>query len=374
MYDITIIGFGLSTLCLLIYLFNENFIKQFNILVIEKNDYPCKYSLKYENINSNSTLNSLISVFRNSIFDDILGEVDSKYDLDKFISLKDYNNIIVKISKKFVNELKKYKNITLKFNTKADNISYDKVIKVNNSISKTCIISMGAKQDIDYIKYKDVNNILKKNQNKIVLPHDIFTKEYDLNKLENKNIAIIGSSHSSISIIDSLNANTINYKDITLLCRNDFKIFFKNCEECTKNGYIFEKEDICSETQMINRFDGLRENSKEIYMNLNKYNINKIVTKKIFCDDYDIIIPCWGYYKIIPKINNVLYTENIDSNKNFELKIKNKEYNNIFLLGISSYPKIEVTQKSFKKSIDGVWLYYNIISKELYKILDSRIN
>lgn len=374
MYDIAIIGFGLSSLCLLIYLFNNDFIKDFNILVIEKNDYPCKYSLKYENINSNSTLDSLISVFKNSIFDDILDEVYSNYDLNKFINLKDYNNIIVKISKRFVNELKKYENITLKFNTKVENISHNEFIELNNCVTKTCIISMGAKQDIDYINYKDVNKILKKNQNKIVLPHDIFTKEYDLRNLENKNIAIIGSSHSSISVIDSINANNIKYKDITLLCRNDFKVFFKTYEECKNNGYSLSNDDICSETYMINRFDGLRENSKNIYMNLDKYKINKIVDSNINCNNYDIIIPCWGYYKCLPKINNILYTKNIDSNNDFELTIDSKQIKNIFLLGLSSNPKVEITQKSFKKSIDGVWIYYNIISKELHKILDNKIH
>lgn len=374
MYDISIIGFGLSSLCFLIYLYNNNLIDKYNILVIEKNDYPCKYSLKYENINSNSTLDSLISVFRNSIFDDILNDVYLKYNLNKFIPLKDYNNIIVKISRKFINELNKYKNITLKFNTKAENITYEKNIKIDNYYSKTCIISMGAKQDIEYIKYKDTKNILDKHINKIVLPHDIFTKKYDLKKLENKNIAIIGSSHSSISIIDSLNANKINYQNITLLCRNDFKVFFKCYEESINNGYNVLNDDICTETKMINRFDGLRENSKKIYMNLDKYNINKIVDLNIDCNNYDIIIPCWGYYKSIPKINNILYTKNIDSNSYFELTIDSKTINNIFLLGISSNPKIEITQKSFNRSIDGVWIYYNIISKELHKILESRIH
>ena len=374
MHDITIIGFGVSSLCFLIYLFNNNLIHKYNILIIEKNDYPCKDSLKYESINSNSTVGSLISVFRNSIFDDILNEVDSQYDLNKFIALKDYNNIIVKISKKFIYELKNYNNITLKFNEKVDNIIYNKHIQINNYISKTCIISMGAKQDIEYIKCKDIDNILSKNIDKCVLPNDIFTKKYNLTKLENKRIAIIGSSHSSISIIDSLNSNKINYKDITLLCRNDFKVFFKTYEESIKNGYIVNSDNICSETKMVNRFDGLRENSKQIYMNLDKYKINKIVNNNINCSNYDIIIPCWGYYKSLPKINNILYTKNIDSNSYFELTIDCKTIHNIFLLGISSYPKTKITQKSFKKSIDGVWIYYNIISKELFKILESRLN
>ena len=125
---------------------------------------------------------------------------------------------------------------------------------------------------------------------------------------------------------------------------------------------------------MINRFDGLRENSKKIYMNLNNYNIKKICNDKIKCNDYDIIIPCWGYYKKLPKINNILYKQNIDSNNNFELKIKNKIFNNIFLLGICSNSDIKITQKSFKKSIDGIWIYYNIISNKLYKILERRID
>ena len=375
MYDIIIIGFGISTLCFLLYLFKNNLINKYKILILEKNNIPCKDSLNYININSNSTLESLISIFRNSIFDDIINKVEKDYNLNTFINLSNYNKIISEISIYFLKKLKKINNIKIKFNEEINNIEYfNNYIKINNFISKTCIISIGAKQDIEFIKDKDIDNLFNNDFDKCVLPHNIFNNSYNINKLKNKKIAIIGSSHSSLSIIDCLLFKKINCKSITLLCKKDFKVFFKNIEDCEKNKYKYNKDDICSETKMINRFDGLRENSKKIYMNLNNYNIKKICNDKIKCNDYDIIIPCWGYYKKLPKINNILYKQNIDSNNNFELKIKNKIFNNIFLLGICSNSDIKITQKSFKKSIDGRWIYYNIISNKLYKILERRID
>ena len=372
MYDIIIVGFGISALCFLTYLLKNNLIEKYNILVIEKYNTPCKYSLNYKNINSNSTLDSLISIFRNSIFDNIINNLKN---LNTFVNLHDYNKIISDICDILLKKLESFENVKILFNTEVNNIIYlNKTIKVDNYTTKTCIISMGAKQDLEFIRHKDIDKILPINQDKIILPEKIFNNSYDINKLINKNIAIIGSSHSSISIIDCLISKKINYKNITLLCRNDFKVFFKDLEDSKKNGYNYKNDDVCSETQMVNRFDGLRENSKNIYMNLDKYNIKKILNKKIACDNYDIIIPCWGYYKKIPKINNILYTQNINSNEEFELKIQNKVYKNIFIIGISSDPKIKITQKSFKKSIDGVWIYYNIISKKLCDIIDSKIN
>lgn len=329
---------------------NNNLLLKYNILINEKNDVPCKYSLNYENINSNSTLESLISVFRNSIFDDIIEDIMNNNDIKTFINLKQYNKILENISKRLLNKLNKYSNIKLIFNKEICNITYDnKIILVENFKTKICIVSIGAKQDMEYVINKDENKILDKKINKCVLPHDIFDNSYKLSYLNNKKIGIIGSSHSSISILDCFLSKKIKYKSLTLLCRNDFKVFFKNKNDMNAAGFKFNEEDICSETSMINRFDGLRENSKKIYMNLDKYNINKICDKNFKLDEYDIIIPCWGYYKLLPKINNILYKKNIDSNINFELTIKKKIFKNIFLLGINSNPKIKITQKSFKK-------------------------
>ena len=235
MYDIIIIGFGISTLCFLLYLFKNNLINKYKILILEKNNIPCKDSLNYININSNSTLESLISIFRNSIFDDIINKVEKDYNLNTFINLSNYNKIISEISIYFLKKLKKINNIKIKFNEEINNIEYfNNYIKINNFISKTCIISIGAKQDIEFIKDKDIDNLFNNDFDKCVLPHNIFNNSYNINKLKNKKIAIIGSSHSSLSIIDCLLFKKINCKSITLLCKKDFKVFFKNIEDCEK--------------------------------------------------------------------------------------------------------------------------------------------
>jgi hypothetical protein len=374
-YDISILGFGISSFCFLLYLYNNNLLHKHKILIFEKNNSPCLNSLKYKNINSNSTLRSLIEPFRIEIFKDIILKFEEQHDLDKFVNLKSYNEFIVCISKYFLNHLQRMKNITIKFNHKLHNIDYSsRQIKIGEYSTKTCIISMGAKQDINNIIKQDSKNILKNKINKCILPNEIYNSQ-NLSKFEGKKIAVIGSSHSSLSIVDALLSRKVNFKKISLLCRNDFKVYFESCELALKKGFSFNQGDVCTETQTVNRFDGLRENSKRIYMNLKKYGVNKICDKKISCDDYDVIVPCWGYYKTIPKINNINYEDGIDSNESFELLINKNKFTNIFLLGLNSNPKVKITQKSFKRSIDGVWLYYNLISPALYKsILQKIIN
>ena len=372
-YDIAILGFGISSLCFLLYLYNKNLLNKHKILILEKNNSPCLNSLKYKNINSNSTLRSLIQPFRVEIFEDIILKFEKQYDLDKYINLKSYNKFIVSISKCFLNYLKEINNVTVKFNYKIDNINHTPhQIKIGKYFSKTCIISMGAKQDIDNIIKQDSENIFKNKIKKCILPNEIYNNE-NLRSFEGKKIAVIGSSHSSLSVVDALLSHKVNFKSVSLLCRNDFKVYFESPELALKNGFSFTKDDICTETQTINRFDGLRENSKHIYINLEKHGVNKICNKKISCDEYDIIVPCWGYYKTIPKINNIIYKDGIDSNKSFELLINKNKFTNLFLLGLNSNPKIQITQKNFKKSIDGVWLYYNLISPELYKSVSNKI-
>jgi len=369
-----ILGFGISSFCFLLYLYNENLLKKHRILICEENNEPCLNSLNYKNVNSNSTLRSLLEPFRIEMFSDILTKVDRDYDLDCYINLSDYNKIVNSMAKVFLSSLDSFSNIDIKLNFRVDNISHGcSGIRTGKHTTKTCIISMGAKQDINQLAAQDTDGLLKDKLSQCVLPHDIFTNEVDFDSFNNKKIAVIGSSHSSLSVVDALLSKKINPKNISLLCKNDFKVFFDSRESCLRHHLTFNEGDVCTETQTINRFDGLRENSKEIYLNLSKYGINKHCSNKISCEDFDIIVPCWGYYKKLPKINKHLYKNAIDSNENFELTVENKSFSKIFSLGIGSNPKIKITQKNFKRSIDGVWLYYNLISKPLYENLLKNI-
>jgi hypothetical protein len=366
--SIVIIGFGISTLCFLLYLYDNNLINNFSkILVLEKERSPCLNSLNYINVNSNSCLHTLISMFSNEIFKDIINNVKNKYDLNKFINLSDYNKIISEISNRFINHINKY--IDIKFNYEVKDIKLQNGIYIINNLIKVekIIMASGANHDLNYFKYLDINNILKSNYKKILIPNEIYNNS-NISFLNKKNIAIIGSSHSTMTIIDMILKHKINYQKITIFFRNKIKVFYKDKKDCLKNNDTFNSNDICLETGFINRFDGLRENSKEIFLNLNKYsNIElKKLDKNESFKNYDYIFPCWGYYKNLPLIDNKL-SYDIDSNLNFELLLNKKLYKNIFLLGINSNPKIEITQKSFKKSLDGIWIYFNIISKQLYK-------
>ena len=117
MNEITIIGFGISTLSFLLYLIDNNLINNFkNILILEKNSTICQNSLKYININSNSTLRSLLSIFTNSIFKNTLDKINKNYEMDKFINLFEFNKLITLLALDFKNHIKKYDNLKLQFN------------------------------------------------------------------------------------------------------------------------------------------------------------------------------------------------------------------------------------------------------------------
>jgi len=367
-YDISILGFGISSFCFLLYLHNRKLISRYRILICEEGSSPCLDSLNYKNVNSNSTLKSLLEPFRIEMFDEVLSEVDKVYNLDSYINLSDYNKIIKSLVSVFLEHLNKLDNIDIKFNFKVKNISHaSSGIKIGTRLSKTCVISMGAQQDIDQLIAQDTDDLLIGNISKCILPHLIFTNQVDFQNFLNKKIGIIGSSHSSLSVVDALISKGVNPENISLLCRNDFKVFFNSREACLSRNFKFNEEDICTETQTVNRFDGLRENSKKIYLNLDKYGIQKIHRDPISCDGLDVIVPCWGYYKKLPKINGRLYKQSVGSNKNFELIVGDKTFSNIFSLGLGSNPKTKIPQKSFKRSLDGVWLYYNVISEQLLK-------
>ena len=128
------------------------------------------------------------------------------------------------------------------------------------------------------------------------------------------------------------------------------------------------KAVICPSYTSISELNKIK--SKEIYLNI--HNMSNISFTKdhnnIDFGTIDYIIPCWGYYKKLPIIDDIS-TYNIDSTMKFELILNNNIKHNIYLLGFMSNPKISCSQESFKKSIDGVWYYYNIISKHMYNLL-----
>tara|TARA_Y100001980_G_C14555788_1_gene345207 strand:+ start:161 stop:1264 length:1104 start_codon:yes stop_codon:yes gene_type:complete len=367
MKTIIIIGFGISTLCFLLYLYENDLFKNFDIMIIEKNLTPCYSSLKY-NINSNSTLKSLLSMFTNDIFKKVITRVFDEYDKDKYISLLDYNSIIMELSQILIDELE---SVNVKYNFEVINIDTieNKFIINNSLIADKIILATGGEQTKGFLLSLDKDNILKDRQDKIIIPHHLFQTN-DLSMFKDKNILLSGSSHSIFSIIDLLLMNKIKYKSILIYHRSKIKVFYYNEETCLLSGDQCNKDDICSETGFVNRFDGIREKSKEIYLNI--HNMSNIsFTKDHNSIDFgaiDYIIPCWGYYKKLPIIDDIS-TYNIDSTMNFELILNNNIKHNIYLLGFMSNPKISCTQESFKKSIDGVWYYYNIISKHMYNLL-----
>jgi hypothetical protein len=373
MTNLCILGFGISTLCFTLYLIDNNLVNNFDkIIILEKNKHICHQSLRYKNVNSNSTLKSMLSIFKNKIFIEELNKLEEKYNFDSYINLYEFNEILFDLCNIYLEYLKQFDNINIKFNFCVDNIQiYDNNFIINNTIhTNKIILAMGGDQNLEFYNFLDKNKILKNiDTNKIILSKKLFTSS-NINYLHNKKLLIIGSSHSILSIIDLIFKHQIQYKSITIYSRNQIKVFYKSKEECFSNNDTCCNDDICTDTFYVNRYDGLRENSKKIYLELHKYkNINIINNYTGNYKEYDYIIPCWGYFKNIPLINGLDLKYDIKSDKNFNLISNSKIYKNIFLLGLSSKPNITVTQKNFSKSIDGIWIYYNIISPELYKNL-----
>ena len=187
MNDLTIIGFGMSTTCFLLYLIDNNIIDTFEkICVIEKNNTICYDTLKYFNVNSNSTLKSMISIFKNDIFKNIIDEITNNYELDSFINLYEYNKLLVKLTNEFLKYLKNVKNIELLFNYEVkniDNSSSESVIIDNNIFTKKIILATGGCQSLEFYKSKDDNNILI--DEKVILSDNIYNSQ-NLSFLEKK--------------------------------------------------------------------------------------------------------------------------------------------------------------------------------------------
>ena len=377
-YCITIVGMGTSSLCFLLYLYENNNLHKFKkILVVESSPKPNFDRINYKNVYSNSAYGSLISVFENNDFhkNKYYNLYKKKYNRDKCINLYDFNLFLQEFYKTFEKKLINNE-VQLLFNYNVDNVSIksNKIIINNEIITEKIIFANGAKQTIQNLKSIDKYNFFKYNNN-IVLPDHIYN--YNVDKLaifNDKNIIISGSSHGSMSVLNVLIEKKINFSKITLLVIQDFKVYFPSENECIKENYKYSKDDICIETGKVNRFDGLREKSKELFLNLYKYKNIEIlkydnsisIIKKI--EGSDFIIPCWGYKKIYPKIylENILLKK-INVNENLNLVSNQKVLRNCFSIGLSSNPKIKNPQKSFNKSLDGIWIYKNIISPLLMK-------
>ena len=179
----------------------------------------------------------------------MISELKKKYNFDTYINLYEYNLILQKLCSIYLNYLTKNKNIIIKFNYCVNKIEeYNNLYKINNNIIVKKIVITWYFQSLDYYKFKDIDNIFDKiNEQKIILSNSLYTCD-NIDYLTNKNLLIIGGSHSVFSIIDLILKYNINYKSITIYSKKKIKIFYRSKEECIKNNDSFSDEDVCDET------------------------------------------------------------------------------------------------------------------------------
>jgi hypothetical protein len=376
-YSITIVGLGTSSLCFLLYLYENNYLEKFEkILVLEKEEKVCFSCINYKNVYSNSAYGSLISVFENNDFyENKYYNLYKKYNRDKCINLFEFNLFLQEFYKTFEQKLIN-NNVEIIFNYNVNNVFItEECITINEEIlTDKIVFANGAKQTIQDLKSRDKYNFFSYNDNIVLSDHIYNYTVDDFRVFKDKHIIISGSSHGSMSVLNAFIEKNIDYSKITLLVIRDFKVYFSDETKCDELNYQYCKDDICTETGKINRFDGLREKSKELFLNLHKYKnieILKYNESEIIIDyikQADFIIPCWGYEKIYPDIyyhDKLLKKFNV--NENLNLVSGNMILNKCFSIGLSSNPKIKNPQKSFDKSLDGIWIYKNVISPILAK-------
>ena len=183
---------------------------------------------------------------------------------------------------------------------------------------------------------------------------DVLSNSHDFT---NKRIAIVGASHSAWSVVWTL---LQDYRkpvvSIDIYSRNKTRAFFRTRNAATLENYEYNEDDICSETNQIHRFGGLRGDSKQVWRNHRNGlhpNINHHIAKTIPGDlssKYDYVVVAYNYRK-----RGIIGGENC------------------LHFGFMSNIPLEAGEKSFRGSKDGIWLYSNILAKIISKQIMNKV-
>jgi len=339
---IIIIGGGISSTALLCYFIREEneWFQAQEWLILEKKEQIGIGDLGNYKIRSNSVLPAFRSIIPPGIrLDPLLKNILDNVGND-FAPLGLVSEMMSGIATSI---LKQYSNVIAKTNSVVLAVENNVVILENERIESGCIIiAAGGTQEIpsEYIHCRNVltsTDVLSNNS------HD-FT---------NKRIALIGASHSAWSVVWTLLQDYRKpFGVIDIYSRNKTRVFFRTRNAATLENYEYNEDDICSETNQIHRFGGLRGDSKQVWRNHRNGlhpNINHHIAKTIPGDlssKYDYVVVAYNYRK-----RGIIGGENC---LNF---------------GFMSNIPLEAGEKSFKGSKDGIWLYSN----DLAKIISEKI-
>jgi hypothetical protein len=338
---IVFIGGGISCIALLCYLIREEneWFKRQEIWILENQAEIGAGDLRQYRIRSNSVLPAFRSIIPPGIrldplFKNLLDNVGND-----FAPLGLVSEMMSGVAKSILNQ---YSNVIAKTNSAVLTIENNVVVLENERIESGCIIiTAGGTQQIPS-EYIHCRNVLTST--------DVLSNNHDFT---NKRIAIVGASHSAWSVVWTLLQDYRKpFVSIDIYSRNKTRVFFRTSNAAISENYDYNDDDICSETNQIHRFGGLRGDSKQVWRNHRNGlhpNINHHIAKTIPGDlssKYDYVVVAYNYKRRgIPGGENCLK------------------------FGFMSNIPLEAGEKSFRGSKDGIWLYSN----DLAKIISEKI-
>lgn len=346
---IVIIGGGISSISLLCYFIREDneWFQAHDWLILEKKERIGIGDIGNYKIRSNSVLPAFRSIIPTTCIqlDPLLKKLLDNVGND-FAPLGLVSEMMSCVAKSILNQ---YSNVRAKTNSNVIAVDNNVVILENEErIESDCIvIANGASQEIptEYLHYKNVltsTDVLSNNNS-----HD-FT---------NKRVAIIGNSHSAWSVVWSLLQDyRKKFSSIDIYSRNKTRVFFRTTHAAVLENYEYNDDDICSETNQIHRFGGLRGDSKQVWRNHRSGlypNINHHICLTIPGDlssKYDYVVVAYNYIR---------------------KEIAGGE--NCINFGLLSNIPLEAGEKSFKGSKDGIWLYSNKLAKIVSKKIMNKV-
>jgi hypothetical protein len=332
---IILVGGGPSCIALLCYWIRSRheWFKQQDFTIIEKKSRLGIGELSQYKIRSNSVLPAFRNIIPKSIeLDENLKSILDNIGQD-FCPLILVSEMLCTIGTVICH---KYRNIKLKLNTECLRIE-KKTAYLNNGDKYTAdhiISAIGGIQTIPD-DYYGTNTLLSTT---------VLNSENDFT---GKRIAIIGASHSTWSVVWTLNLQYLKpFKEIHIFSRHKTRVFFRSTKQAKLENYEYDLQDICPETKQIHRFGGLRGDAKETWRN-HKNGIypnihHTIMSQKADVSGFDIIIIAYNYKR-----------QEIEGDRSY---IK---------FGMMSNTYLECGEPSFQGSKDGIWLYSNHLAEKL---------
>jgi hypothetical protein len=284
---------------------------------------------------------------------------------------------------------------------------HDALTNTNNSFrTNKLVLALGGQQQSLASYLNSITNISRLHpflEDKLLLTERLLSSNFRAENLKgivrnNGPIVIIGGSHSAFSsawvllnLISSPDENNCN-REIRILHRQPIKVQYQSVHEARENGYSFcPREDVCFETGKVNRYGGLYEDAKKLYLDILSGAEKRVALfsmSEISQEQYEewliessIVIPAFGYISHTLPICNA-QGELIDlklnhlggvvmDEKSHPQSVAGEKVENLYHMGLMSDKCFQSDlggEASYKGKIDGVWLYQNVIGK---KVLDS---